>query len=122
MGGHSLVEISLKWLEGLSSGNKICKEVETITMEGLKVVHAQQGFIRCHFLVPSRLAEEVEIEAKVRADKNINICGGGGNSYICLRDPGSRSIPLDSILEHLDGRSLGIELSTFVSTKVLSSE
>ncbi|XP_030972474.1 uncharacterized protein LOC115992418 [Quercus lobata] len=57
MGGHSLVEISLKWLEGLSSG-KICKEVETITMEGLKVVHGQKGFIRCHFLVPSRLADK----------------------------------------------------------------
>nr|POF06368.1 hypothetical protein CFP56_59431 [Quercus suber] len=27
-------------------------------MEGLKVVHAQKGFIRCHFLVPSRLADK----------------------------------------------------------------
>nr|POF17225.1 hypothetical protein CFP56_18341 [Quercus suber] len=70
MEGHISVETSLKWLEGLSKG-MIGEELETITMEGLKVVQAQKGFIRCHFLVPNSVAEEVEIEAKVMAEKEI---------------------------------------------------
>ncbi|KAL0010399.1 hypothetical protein SO802_005507 [Lithocarpus litseifolius] len=60
MEGHSSVEslkTSLKWLEGLSKG-MIGEELETITMEGLKVVQAQKGFIRCHFLVPNSVADK----------------------------------------------------------------
>ena len=58
MEGHISVETSLKWLEGLSKG-MIGEELETITMEGLKVVQAQKGFIRCHFLVPNSVAVSV---------------------------------------------------------------
>ena len=54
----------------------------------------------------------------VQCRQGISSCSLTENSYICLRDPKSWSIPLDSILEHLKGRSLGIEVSTFVSTKV----
>ena len=54
----------------------------------------------------------------VQCRQGISSCSLTKNSYICLHDPGSWSIPLDSILEHLKGLSLGIEVSTFVSTKV----
>ena len=52
----------------------------------------------------------------------ISSCSLIGNSYIYLRDPGSWSIPLDWILEHLEGCSSDIEVSTFVSTDYLSFE
>jgi hypothetical protein len=58
MGGRSSLEVSLKWLEDLSKG-KICHELEAITMEGLKVLQLQKGFIRCNFLVPNRLSVSI---------------------------------------------------------------
>ncbi|KAB1218544.1 Acyl-coenzyme A thioesterase 13 [Morella rubra] len=50
------VEDVIMWLEGLSKGT-ICQEVETVSMEGLQVVLAQKGFLRCNFLVPDRLSD-----------------------------------------------------------------
>lgn len=52
------VEDVIMWLEGLSKGT-ICQEVETVSMEGLQVVLAQKGFLRCNFLVPDRLSVSV---------------------------------------------------------------
>lgn len=58
MESHISVETALKLLEGFSKG-MIGEEIETITMEGLRVVQAQKGFIRCHFLVPNSVAVSV---------------------------------------------------------------
>ena len=47
------LQISLKWLEGLSKGI-ISHDLEELTLKGLQILQGQKGFIRCNFVVPSR--------------------------------------------------------------------
>lgn len=49
----AVLEKSLKWLRDLSKGN-IGHELEALTLEGLQIVRAQKGSIRCNFVVPTR--------------------------------------------------------------------
>ncbi|XP_044491782.1 uncharacterized protein LOC123215652 isoform X2 [Mangifera indica] len=46
---------SNKWLKDLSEG-VISHELEALTLEGLQIVKAYEGFIRCNFIVPVRLS------------------------------------------------------------------
>ncbi|KAF5179129.1 Thioesterase superfamily protein, partial [Thalictrum thalictroides] len=45
-----------KWLEDLSHGRS-GHEIEILTVQGLQVVAAQKGLIRCTFFVPKSLAD-----------------------------------------------------------------
>ncbi|KAK8524911.1 hypothetical protein V6N12_029762 [Hibiscus sabdariffa] len=47
------VQKSLKWLEDRSKGNT-SHELEPLAFNGLQILHAQKGSIRCSFVVPSR--------------------------------------------------------------------
>lgn len=46
---------SNKWLKDLSEG-VMSHELEALTLEGLQIVKAYEGFIRCNFIVPVRLS------------------------------------------------------------------
>ncbi|KAA3479343.1 Thioesterase superfamily [Gossypium australe] len=52
----AILQKSLKWLRDLSKGN-ISHELEALTLEGLQIVHAQKGSIRCNFVVPTRASD-----------------------------------------------------------------
>ncbi|EOY26826.1 hypothetical protein SCA6_019523 [Theobroma cacao] len=46
------VQRSVKWLEDITTG-AIGFELESRTLQGLRVIRAQRGFLRCSFTVPS---------------------------------------------------------------------
>ncbi|XVF24954.1 hypothetical protein REPUB_Repub13aG0172100 [Reevesia pubescens] len=56
MDEYGSLQKSLKWLEGLSKGT-LSHELEALTLEGLQILHAQTGFIRCNFVVPIRVSD-----------------------------------------------------------------
>ncbi|KAA3455564.1 Thioesterase superfamily [Gossypium australe] len=66
-GGDSLKN-SLSWLHGVING-KIGHGLEAIVLQGLRVVHAEKGFMRFDFVVPNAVSEHVEIESKVNANR-----------------------------------------------------
>ncbi|XP_031279899.1 uncharacterized protein LOC116138322 isoform X2 [Pistacia vera] len=50
------VQKSNKWLKDLSEG-VIGHELEALTLQGLQIVNAYPGFVRCNFTIPIRLAD-----------------------------------------------------------------
>ncbi|KAJ0051849.1 hypothetical protein Pint_01125 [Pistacia integerrima] len=50
------VQKSNKWLKDLSEG-VIGHELEALTLQGLQIVNAYRGFVRCNFTIPIRLAD-----------------------------------------------------------------
>ncbi|KAL6996456.1 hypothetical protein U1Q18_006589 [Sarracenia purpurea var. burkii] len=46
---------SRKWLEDMSKG--VGHELEALTLDGLQIVHAEEGLIRCKFVVPKHLLD-----------------------------------------------------------------
>ncbi|KAJ6415960.1 hypothetical protein OIU84_004702 [Salix udensis] len=49
------VQSSNKWLDDLSKG--LGHQLEAITVEGLKIVKALEGFILCNFVVSNRISD-----------------------------------------------------------------
>ncbi|OMO54051.1 hypothetical protein CCACVL1_28097 [Corchorus capsularis] len=52
MGADNSLETSLIWLQNLVKGD-IGQELEARALKGLKITHAQKGFLRFSFIVPS---------------------------------------------------------------------
>ncbi|XVE88874.1 hypothetical protein DITRI_Ditri19aG0103700 [Diplodiscus trichospermus] len=50
------VQRSLKWLEDVTTG-AIGYEIESRTLQGLRVVRAQRGFLLCNFNVPDHATD-----------------------------------------------------------------
>ncbi|XVF24958.1 hypothetical protein REPUB_Repub13aG0172400 [Reevesia pubescens] len=55
---ESIVQMqrSLKWLQDVTTG-AIGYEIESRTLGGLHVIHAQRGFLRCNFTVPTHASD-----------------------------------------------------------------
>ncbi|MBA0739814.1 hypothetical protein Gogos_013047, partial [Gossypium gossypioides] len=66
-GGDSLKK-SLALLHGVING-KIGHGLEAIVLQGLRVIHAEKGFMRFDFVVPNIVSEHVEIKSKVSANR-----------------------------------------------------
>ncbi|KAE8680769.1 putative pentatricopeptide repeat-containing protein [Hibiscus syriacus] len=49
---HAIIQKTLKWLENLSKGN-LSHQLEELTLEGLQIIDAHKGSIRCSFVIPS---------------------------------------------------------------------
>ncbi|XP_022777176.1 uncharacterized protein LOC111318578 isoform X2 [Durio zibethinus] len=47
---------SLKWLQDVTTG-AIGYELESRTLQGLQVIRAQRGFLRCSFIVPTHASD-----------------------------------------------------------------
>ncbi|XP_022715001.1 uncharacterized protein LOC111274545 isoform X1 [Durio zibethinus] len=92
---------SLKWLGGLSNGI-ISHELEALTLEGLQILHGQKGFIRCNFVVPSRVSD---------ADGNWHV----GAMATLIDDVGAAAIY--SVADHVKA-SLDFDISFHSTAKI----
>ncbi|XP_057454328.1 uncharacterized protein LOC130745917 isoform X2 [Lotus japonicus] len=52
-----VLEVALKWIEGLANGD-IGQEIETSTTRGIRVVQAHKGFLLCDFTIHTGLSDE----------------------------------------------------------------
>ncbi|XP_039026065.1 uncharacterized protein LOC120159566 [Hibiscus syriacus] len=53
---HAIIQKTLKWLENLSKGN-LSHQLEELTLEGLQIIDAHKGSIRCSFVIPSHASD-----------------------------------------------------------------
>ncbi|OMO66681.1 Thioesterase superfamily [Corchorus olitorius] len=95
------VQISQKWLLGLSEGT-LSHQLEAIAMEGLQILHSQKGFIRCNFVVPSRASD---------ADGNWHV----GAMATLIDDVGAAAIY--SLVNHVKA-SLDFSISFYSTAKI----
>ncbi|XVF86652.1 hypothetical protein PTKIN_Ptkin18bG0059600 [Pterospermum kingtungense] len=98
--GDGVLDRSLKWLRGLSKGTS--HELEKLSLEGLQIVHAHKGFLRCNFLVPTPASD---------ADGNWHV----GAMATLIDDVGAAAIY--SVADHVKA-SLDFNISFYSTAKI----